>query len=409
VTSRVIAATAQGIPAVTAGAWHSAMARHGPPGRQLGAAAVAMLCVLLAACSPAHRPVAAPSGPAAHGDHATPPADRPLRAGERFVTVAMGRPYAPAAPAGGTDEYRCFLVDPGLTAPAFLTGSRFRPQNAALVHHAIFFRVSPAQAAVAAAADADRPGEGWTCFGDAGIPGDAAWVAHWAPGVGETLLGPGVGYPMPPGSRLVMQVHYNLLGAAAGATDRSAVRLRFTDRADLTPLETMLLPAPVELPCADGETGPLCDRAAAVRDVARRFGEPSARVADRLLRGCGGGGPPRPGEVQSCDHPVPAAGTVYAVGGHMHLLGRSVTVRLEPTGRTLLDVGEYDFDAQAVVPLPEPVAVRPGDTLRVTCTHDAALRRRLPQLRYQPPRYVVWGEGTADEMCLGLVVWSRSR
>jgi hypothetical protein len=30
-------------------------------------------------------------------------------------------------------------------------------------------------------------------------------------------------------------------------------------------------------------------------------------------------------------------------------------------------------------------------------------------LRYQPPRYVVWGEGTADEMCLGLVVWSRSR
>jgi hypothetical protein len=100
---------------------------------------------------------------------------------------------------------------------------------------------------------------------------------------------------------------------------------------------------------------------------------------------------------------------VYAVGGHMHLLGRSVTVRLEPTGRTLLDVGEYDFDAQAVVPLPEPVAVRPGDTLRVTCTHDAALRRRLPQLRYQPPRYVVWGEGTADEMCLGLVVWSRSR
>ena len=32
---------------------------------------------------------------------------------------------------------------------------------------------------------------------------------------------------------------------------------------------------------------------------------------------------------------------------------------------------------------------------------------RLPQLSDAPPRYVVWGEGTSDEMCLGLVVWSH--
>jgi protein involved in polysaccharide export with SLBB domain len=79
-----------------------------------------------------------------------------------------------------------------------------------------------------------------------------------------------------------------------------------------------------------------------------------------------------------------------------------------PGGRTLLDVPAYDFDEQAVVPLPEPVPVAAGDTLQVTCTHDAGLRRELPQLRELPPRYVVWGEGTSDEMCLGLVVWSRT-
>jgi hypothetical protein len=44
----------------------------------------------------------------------------------------------------------------------------------------------------------------------------------------------------------------------------------------------------------------------------------------------------------------------------------------------------------------------------VTCTHDATLRRRLPELRRLPPRYVVWGDGTADEMCLGIVIWSRA-
>ena len=35
--------------------------------------------------------------------------------------------------------------------------------------------------------------------------------------------------------------------------------------------------------------------------------------------------------------------------------------------------------------------------------HDATLRQKLPQLRNLPPRYVVWGDGTTDEMCLGLL------
>src|SRR5947207_5647087 len=123
----------------------------------------------------------------------------------------MPQPYTPTAPNGGTDEYRCFLVDPKLTSMAYLTGSQFMPQNTAIVHHAIFLRVDPADAAKARSVDVASPGEGWTCFGDAGIGGDAGWVAHWAPGAHETLLSPGVGYPMPPGSLLVMQVHYNLL------------------------------------------------------------------------------------------------------------------------------------------------------------------------------------------------------
>jgi hypothetical protein len=93
----------------------------------------------------------------------------------------------------------------------------------------------------------------------------------------------------------------------------------------------------------------------------------------------------------------------------MHLLGRSIRIELNPGtpgARTLLDVPVYDFDNQALRPLAKPVAVRPGDVLRVTCTHDAGLRRLLPALRDTPPRYVVWGDGTSDEMCLGMVVWS---
>jgi hypothetical protein len=343
-----------------------------------------------------------------HAVSAVPPPPAPLRPGERFATIRMPQPYTPVAPNGGTDEYRCFLVDPHLTSMTYLTGSQFLPQNTAIVHHAIFFRVAAEDAPKARAADAASPGEGWTCFGDADIGADAPWVASWAPGANETLLSAAVGYQMPPGSLMVMQVHYNLLasrGKAAG-TDQSSIRLRLVDR-PMRPLNTFLLPAPVELPCASGESGPLCNREAAIADVAHRFGADIGQQESRLLQHCNGGRPPVAGPTQHCDEPVEGTGTIYAVAGHMHLLGRSIKIELNPgtpQAKTLLDIPNYNFDDQAIHPLAQPVTVKQGDTLRVTCTHDAGLRKLLPQLRGLPPRYVVWGDGTSDEMCLGLII-----
>ncbi len=355
-------------------------------------------------------PAAAPSSAAVHSGHhnAAPPSPVPLRAGERFLTLTMPQPYKPVAPGGGTDEYRCFLVDPRLTTKAYLMGSQFLPQNADIVHHAIFFRIAPEEVAKARALDQSTPGEGWQCFGDSGVPDDS-WVAHWAPGANEVLLGDHLGYEMPPGSQLVMQVHYNLLatGGKSGATDQSSIRLRLAgDSAAMTPLETFQLAAPIELPCTAQESGPLCDRAAAVEDVGRRFGPDVGGTEDGLLQQCSAGKPVA-GNAQHCDYPIPGDATVYAAAGHMHLLGRSIKIELNPGtagAQTLLDIPQYNFDDQALRPLPAPVHLKQGDTLRVTCTHDAGLRKLLPQLRQLPPRYVVWGDGTADEMCLGLLI-----
>jgi hypothetical protein len=41
--------------------------------------------------------------------------------------------------------------------------------------------------------------------------------------------------------------------------------------------------------------------------------------------------------------------------------------------------------------------------VKVTCRHVQWLRDRLPAFAGQPDRYVVWGEGTTDEMCLGIL------
>jgi copper type II ascorbate-dependent monooxygenase-like protein len=190
------------------------------------------------------------------------------------------------------------------------------------------------------------------------------------------------------------------------------VRLRLAPgSAGLKALQTMLLVAPVELPCTPQEKGPLCDRAAAVFDLTSRFGDEAGRTVAGLQLLCGGSFvAPRAGPTQHCDRTVHEPMVVRAVAGHMHLLGRSISVTLDP-GRagqqTLLDRKVWDFDNQKATPLTTPVRVAPGDTLRVTCTHDASLRSLVPALQEEQPRYVTWGEGTADEMCLGIVLYTR--
>jgi hypothetical protein len=379
------------------------------------------------------RPSARPSshthppgtGPHSHGTAgATPlaqPAAVPLREGERSRTLRLpGGPYRPAAPNGGLDDYRCFLLDPKLTGDTFVTGSDVLPGNPAVVHHAILFVVPPSQVRAAEAHDAASPGRGWTCFGGSALPnrtGSAArsldsapWLAGWAPGSGETVFRARTGKRLAAGSRVVLQLHYNL--REGDEPDDTAVRLRLMPgSADVRELQTMLLVAPVELPCTPEESGPLCDRTQSMLDLVSRFGPEAGRTVAGLQLLCGGSFvAPAAGMRQSCDRRAPDDLVVRAVAGHMHLLGRSIRVELAPgtaRERVLLDREVWDFDNQKATPLDRPVQVRRGDTLRVTCTHDAQLRSLVPELADEAPRYVTWGEGTSDEMCLGIVLYTR--
>jgi hypothetical protein len=135
----------------------------------------------------------------------------------------------------------------------------------------------------------------------------------------------------------------------------------------------------------------------------------SGPIVNGLLLVCNGTVIPTPGPTQSCTRRVDAPATIRAVAGHMHLLGSSLRIELDPgtaRARTLLDIKVWDFDNQGSVPIPA-TAIRPGDSIKVSCTHDQAWRDKLPDLQGLPERYVVWGEGTTDEMCLGLLSVTR--
>jgi hypothetical protein len=351
-----------------------------------------------------------PSSGHGHGAGATKP--KPLRAGEKRMTLRMPAAYTPSAPnETGTDDYRCFLLDPHLTKDVYLTGTFVQPGNADVVHHVILFTTPPEQVADAEAMDAAEPGEGWTCFGGSGLRGDdglnrAPWLGAWAPGGNESVSAQGFGKPVQAGSRIIMQVHYNLL--AGTGPDESATLLRYAPgSADITPLETMLLPAPVEMPCRKKYAdGPLCDRDASIADLIDRVGG-AGNTNNALYLLCGG--KPKPSNVTSCDRPIGEPTTIRGVAGHMHLLGRSIKIEVNPgtpEAKTILDIPIWDFDNQASRPV-KPVHLDFGDVVRVTCRHVQWLRDRLPSFQGIPDKYVVWGEGTTDEMCLGIVTVTR--
>jgi hypothetical protein len=344
-----------------------------------------------------------------HGADAKPARLVALRPGEKRMTLKMPEAYTPSAPNGvGTDDYHCFILDPKLDKDVFLTGFNILPGNPGVVHHVILFRVPPDQVDAARTMDEQQPGQGWTCFGDIGFGGgpqldDAPWLGAWAPGGSESVTEKGFGTEMDRGSKIVMQVHYNLL--AGTSPDVSSTQLRYEPRsAGLTPLQTMLLPAPVELPCRPGHRdGPLCERDASMADVKTRFGQGVGATNDLLHFLCNT--PVKATGTTTCTRNVTEPMTIRAAAGHMHLLGRSIKIEVNPgtpRARTVLDIPLWDFDNQGSKPV-DPVALEPFDTVKVTCRHVQWLRDQLPSFEGQPDRYVVWGEGTTDEMCLGIL------
>lgn len=362
------------------------------------------------AAAPASGSKAAPATSSHH--NAKPVKPKPLRDGETRKTIKMAESYTPSPPYGtGTDDYRCFLLDPGLEEDTWLTGTHVAPGNTDVVHHVILFQVPPEQVKAARAKDREDADPGWTCFGGTGLDefqnvNRAAWIGAWAPGGDESVTKPGFGVRLAKGSRIVMQVHYNLLAGAA--PDVSAAQLRLAPGArDYNELSTMLLPAPVELACRpEHSDGPLCSREAAKADLFERFGE-EARTADMLYFLCGGG--PRADEWQSCTRTLNEPITIHSVAAHMHLLGRQLKIETNPgtpRAKTVLDIPIWNFDDQGGIPI-DPVRLKVGDEVKVSCQHVQWLRDELPAFEGQPDKYVMWGDGTTDEMCLGMLQVTR--
>ncbi len=327
----------------------------------------------------------------------------PRHAGAQIITLQAPHAYTPQSVNGSTDDYHCTLVDPHLRQNSYIIGSHLIP-NSPEVHHAITFEVLPADVPQALAAN--NHGKGWSCFGEAGV---GQWLSVWAPGHGLDMAPRGTGFYFPKGSMVVMQVHYNLF--AGDKPTHVQLKLQTVPAASshLIPLHIDPIAAPPDIPCPAGVSGPLCNRAASLAELGNQWGATAVLFVDGLEQSCGRNpSDPPGGDTTTCTVPVGFSGKILRIQPHMHLLGVGMKVTLDAGSahqRVLLDDTAYNFHYQRSFNMPTPVTVTPTDRLSVECTFDPTLEQELPQLRRLPPRYVTWGNGSSNEMCLSIVTY----
>jgi hypothetical protein len=308
------------------------------------------------------------------GDPADAPASLPrsVQGGLPRVDLELAMPVE-YSPTQSPDDYRCFMLDWPETDERYVTGFVARPGQPSIVHHIIAFLIRPEDVSTYQAKDAAEPGPGYTCFGGPGGSATrAVWIGAWAPGGGATLMPAGTGIRVPAGSKIVLQMHYNL-SSANSAPDRTSIAMSLASSVEkIAIVQPWADPAWLRqggMPIPAGE-----------KDVRHRF---SFDISSALSYMTGG--------VFQNNLPI----TVYGSALHMHTRGTWARMEIERrTGATecMLHIPRWDFHWQGSYTLAQPKVVKPGDRIGVECHWDNS----------QPgAQYLEWGEGTGDEMCLG--------
>jgi len=292
------------------------------------------------------------------------------------VTIQAPEPYSPTMV---PDDYRCFLLPWPGKGKQYIVGFDAKPDNIQIVHHIIAFLVTPENVDTFKGYDEAEEGSGYTCFGapvppGAGVDGsNIRWLGAWAPGGDNRRVPPGTGLPVEEGSYVSLQVHYNAQEVGT-ELDQSAVAFMVEDSVEE---EAMILPW-TNFQWVAQETMPI---AAGDPDASHSFvWDPSPFLGGPL--------------------------TIHSASLHMHLRGssaRTFIARKDGSEECMLDIPRWDFAWQRNYGFKEPYTLNSGDKIGLECHWDNSPENQpwVDGEQVSPPD-INWGEGTGDEMCLGV-------
>jgi hypothetical protein len=272
------------------------------------------------------------------------------RLGKPDLVVEMVEPFA--APAGASGTYRCFAVPVPLAADRFVRAIDFQPGNRRTVHHALIFADSSGTARKRGGADG---APGYPCFGAPGFLPSASF-GGWTPGMTPLPYPDGVAMTLRRGWDLVFQIHYQSTGKPE--SDRSRVALYFSD----TPPSRRLMDVPL-----------------GSREIDIAPGDGNYRVRDRFT--------------------LPVAVVAVGVIPHAHYICREVygtAVRPDGSRVRLITIKDWDFNWQPQYRFETPLRLEAGTRLEMEFVYDNSARN--PRNPSSPPKRVVWGPESTDEM-----------
>lgn len=278
--------------------------------------------------------------------------------------LILEMPAAFEIPADGPDIYRNFTIPTALTENEWVRAVEFHPSARKAVHHTLFAYVRAGSLKDLEGKDG-KPGSvglNGLAFGlgaQAGLA-PSGGLGGWAVGGTPQFLPDGQALPLPKGTDLVLQMHFHPTGKPE--TERATLGLYFAEKAP----EKKLL----------------------------QIGIPS-------LFGIGSGLDIAPGETSYTirDSATLAADVrVLSVAAHAHYIGKEMKAKAtlpDGTTRPLLWIKNWDFNWQEQYTYKEPVFLPKGTRIDVRIGYDnSTANPRNPN----PPKRVLWGEQSFDEM-----------
>lgn len=254
-----------------------------------------------------------------------------------------------AVPAEGPDLYRCFVIPTPPGRDRWVRAMDMRPGNPRVVHHAILFQD------VTGTARRRDTGTGYSCFGTPGfLP--ARGLGGWTPGSLPVRMAEGIPELLHGGADLVLQVHYHPTGRPE--SDSTRVALYFTDRKPLRrAMDVPLGSNRIDIPAG-----------------ARGY-----KVTDHFT--------------------LPVAVDALGINPHAHYLCTEMlgyAVLPGGTRRTLIHIPAWNFNWQQQYTYSTPIRLPEDTQIVMEFTYDNS--QENPRNPNHPPRRVVWGPGSADEM-----------
>ncbi len=320
--------------------------------------------------------------PAGDPKDAPPPREFPTgwRLGTPDLILSPGDDFLVGP--GGKDVFRCFVLPTNLDEDKYIAAIEMRPGNPQVVHHLLLFidtagngrkleqsakekeKNNPVIDPHTGQASKFDRGPGYSSMMGVGFLPRAALLG-WAPGILPRFMPDGVGFHLPKNADVIMQVHYHRNGRAE--KDRTQVGLYFAKKKIDHPFQGAAVAGGVG-------SGPL-----------RYFFAIPPGADSFKLDG---------------DTWARQDFTMLTISPHMHLLGKSISLTMTPPDgpeQKLIAIKQWDYNWQEMYVLKEPIQVKAGTKFHVEASYDNSDKNPLNP--FSPPRRVIVGEQTTNEMC----------